>query len=287
MIWAYLALNVCVIMAAAYVRYDAAALRFAAPIAMAPAVWRWTVAAAGALCAGAALAGRKRLVRSAEPRRALAELMLLPAAGILLWGGLPPKILDYSLVHWSCIAVLAGAIAGCIWRDPCGAGDLGLTGRNFRGAARRLAIPTVIMAAAPIVAAAFVGTDLGAEGRGVGRVALGLMGYPFYALVQLLIFQVFLVPRLARLCESTAAVIAAAAAMFALMHWPNPLVMAACGAAAAVWTWVYLTRPNVYALAISMALAAVSFSQALPHDLTHHVRVGPIYVHRLVQRAAG
>ena len=46
MIWAYLALNICAIMVAAYVRYDASTLRFAAPAAMGPAGWLWTLAAA-------------------------------------------------------------------------------------------------------------------------------------------------------------------------------------------------------------------------------------------------
>ena len=285
MIWAYLALNLCAIMAAAYVRYDASALRFAAPVAMGPAGWLWTVGAAGAACVGAALAGRKRVAGSAEVRRALAELMLLPAGAVLLLGFLPPKIPDYSPLHWSCIAALAAAMAGAVWRDRRSAVDLGLTGRNFRAAARWLALPTVIMVAAPIAATALVGTDFGCDAKAVSRAALSLAGYPFYALVQLLIFQVFLVPRLARLSDSAPAVIVAAAAMFALLHWPNALVMAACAAAAGVWTWVYLARPNVYALALSMTLAAVSFSQALPHDLTHHVRVGPIYVHRQVTRS--
>ena len=286
MIWAYLTLNVCAVLTAAYVRYDAGALRFAAPVTMGPGAWRWTIAAAGALSVLAALAGRKRLARSAEARRALAELMLLPAASVLLWGFLPPKVPHYSPLHWGCIAALAAAMGGAVWRDRRSAADLGLTGRNFRDAARRLALPTSIMVALPIAASAVVGTDFGADGKAVGRIALSLAGYPFYALVQLLIFQVFLVPRLGRLSDSTPAVIAAAAATFALMHWPNPLVMTACFAASAVWTWVYLARPNVYALALSMTLAAVSFSQALPHDLTHHVRVGPIYVYRQVRAPA-
>lgn len=283
MIWAYLALNVCVVLAAAYVRYDAAALRCAAPVAAPPAAWLWAMAAVGALCMAAALAGGKRLRRNAEARRALGELMLLPAGFVLVWGFLPPRTRGYSIVAWACIAVLLVAMGIAIWRDRRGPADLGLTGRNFGAAALLLAVPTAAMVTAPIVTALFVGTDL--EQQEIARALSGLAGYPFYALVQLLVFQVFLVPRLVRLCDSRPAVITVAAALFALAHWPNTLVMVVCGAAAVVWTWVYLARPNVYALALSMALAATSFSQALPHDLTHHVRVGPMYVFRASQHA--
>ena len=280
MIWAYLALNVCAVLVAAYVRYDRAALPHASPVAMAPSVWLWTIAGAGVLCILAAAAGRRCLARRGRARRALAELMLLPAAFVLVWGFLPPYTDDYSAANWACIAGLLAAVGAAIWRDRRGAGDLGLTGRHFAPAARWLAIPTAVMVAAPIVTAIFVGTDFE-----LGPAATSVAGYPLYALVQLLVFQVFLVPRLGRLSNSKPAVIAVASAIFALAHWPNVLVMAVCGAAAVVWTWVYLARPNVYAIALSMALAATSFTHALPDELTHHVRVGPMYVFRAVQRS--
>ena len=281
MIWAFLALNVFVVMAVAYVRYSGSALAHAAPVAMGPSGWLWTLAAAEGLFVLAVVAGRKRLAGPGPARRALAELMLLPAAFVLVWGFLPPKVSQYTVAHWACIAVLAGAVAGAVRLDRRGAADLGLTGRNFGAAARRLAVPTAVMVAAPIVTAAFLGTDFEP-----GRAAASAAGYPVYALVQLLVFQVFLVPRLVRLSDSRAAVIAVASAVFALAHWPNALVMVVCAAGSAVWTWVYLTRPNAYALALSMALSAVSFTHALPRDLTHHVRVGPMYVYRAVQHSS-
>ena len=280
MIWAFLAMNVCAVLVAARMRYDPPSLAHAAPVAMGPSAWLWSAAAAGGLCILAAAAGRRRLVRDRRARRALAELMLIPAAFVLVWGFLPPRVGDYSAVHWACIAALAAAAAAAIGFDRRGPADLGLTGRNFAPAARRLAAPTAVMVAAPIVAAALVGTDFELH-----KAARSLAGYPLYALVQLTLFQVFLVPRLGRLGGSPPGVTAVAAALFALAHWPNALVMAVCAAAAAVWTWVYLARPNVYALALSMTLAATSFTHALPRDLTHHVRVGPMYVLRAAQHA--
>ena len=248
---------------------------------MSPAGWIWTIAVVGSLAIVAAVFGGQYLTRRRRATGALVELMLLPVALVLVWGFLPPRTRDYSIVNWVCIAGLLAAMGAAIWGDRRGPGDLGLTGRNFTAAARRLALPTAVMVAAPIVTALFVGTDF--ELR---RAATSLAGYPLYALVQLLVFQVFLVPRLRRLSGSKPAVIAVAAGMFALGHWPNMLVMAVCGAAAVVWTRVYLARANVYAIALSMALAATSFTHALPRDLTHHVRVGPMYVLRAVQHSA-
>jgi len=281
MIWAYLALNLCAVLVAAYVRYDRAVLSHAAPGAMGPSGWLWTIGAAAALGVLAAVAGWRRAARRSQAPRALAELMLLPVAFVLVWGFLPPRPRQYTALHWACIAVLLAGVGVAIWRDRRGAGPLGLTGRHFVAAAGLLAIPTAVMVAAPIAAALCVGTDV--EPR---RAAMSAAGYPVYALAQLLIFQVFLVPRLRRLSDSKAAVVVAASALFALAHWPNALVMAVCAAAAVVWTWVYLARPNVYALALSMALAATSFTHALPRDLTRHVRVGPMYVLREVQHAS-
>lgn len=278
MIWAFLAMNVCAVMAAAQIRYGRQELAHAAPVAMGPSAWLWTAVAVAIFCILAAAAGRKRLARNRRARRALTELMLMPAAFILVWGFLPPQVGDYSVANWACIAALAAAMVAVISWDRCSWGELGLTGRNFRSAALRLAGPTVLMVVAPIAAAAFVGTDFELH-----RAAGSLVGYPLYALAQLMVFQVFLVPRLMRLSESRPAVIAAVAALLALAHWPNLLVMAACAVVAAVWTRVYLARPNAYALALSMALAATSFTHALPRDLTHHVRVGPMYVLRAAE----
>ena len=119
-----------------------------------------------------------------------------------------------------------------------------------------------------------------------GRLAYSL-AYPLYALAQLLVFQSFLVPRLRRLGASGASLIAVAACMFALLHWPNRLVMAACIVGAGVWTWAFIRRPNICALALSMGLAAMAMYNAMPREIgpwsTHNLRTGPIYVQRMIE----
>ena len=70
--------------------------------------------------------------------------------------------------------------------------------------------------------------------------------------------------------------------MFTLVHWPNGPLMAATAVAAAVWVWVYRCRPNVYALALSMGLAAAALLHAMPLNIMHNFRAGPLYVQRQV-----
>jgi len=278
MIWAFLLLNVCAVTAAAYWRYAGGGLAHASPIAMSGTCWLWGMGILAGLGVSSAVAERKRL-SVPRARGAALELLLLPLAFGYSWACLPPKVKDYSAVNWAVIAVLCAALIWLLWRDRRSAADFGLTARNFGAAARRLILPTAIMAALPVAVAVETGTDFEAW-----RAVRGAVTYPLYALVQLLLFQVFLVQRLRHLSDSSAAVIVVAAGMFALLHWPNAVAMAACGAAAVVWTWVYLTRPNVYALAISMGIAATTFTQVLPHKVTHHMRVGPMYVYREMRR---
>ncbi len=268
MAWTFLFINLLAILLAAKLRYAGVELANASPVAMADWLW-WTAiaASAAAAAAAAALMGRKMFVTS---RRPLAELLVFPAMFVFEWGMLPPE--HWRAVDWIVIAGFAVVVAAMFLADRKNFQQWGVTGKNFIPAAGRLAIPTLIMAAAPIIAACFIGSDFTPQ-----RLAATLL-YPVYALVQLLVFQVFLVTRLRRVTESRATIILISAGMFSLMHWPNGVLMAACFVAAVVWTWVYLDRPNVYTLAIAMGIAAMAFSNALPRDVTQNMRTGPRYV---------
>ena len=277
MIWAFLLVNVWAVMAAVYLRYQGSDLAHAAPVALSGQQWLWALGLLAGLTLAIGAAAAKALCRR-ECRRPLLELL---AVFLLLfayeWSFYPPY--RKRAIDWIVIAVFVAVLVVLFWLDRANLREWGVTGQHFVRAARALAIPTGVMVALPIVGAVFVGTDFRP-----GRAALAVVSYPFYALLQLLLFQVFLVRRLRRLSGSSISVVIVAAGMFAMLHWPNALVMAACGAAACVWTVVYLKSPDLCAISLSMALAATAFTHALPHSVTHHVRVGPIYVQRLVER---
>ena len=270
--WAFWLLNIGVVLSACRVRYAEAGLEYAVPIPIARAGW-WLIATVLALAAAAGTAARKALSRGGARRAVMELLAIFPPFFAFEWLVLPPE--NWRVIDWSIMAAFALTAAALCWLDRRGASQWGLTHRNFLPAVRLLAIPTALMVAIPVAGAMVVGTDFQPR-----RALAALLAYPFYALAQLLVFQVFLVQRLRRITGSSLQVVAVSAGVFSLVHWPNGLMMCACFAAGCVWTAVYLRRPNVYALALSMGLAATALSSALPRQLTHNLRTGPIYVQR-------
>jgi len=104
--------------------------------------------------------------------------------------------------------------------------------------------------------------------------------YLALAAVQVIWLYLFLLPRLRRLAtalpeESRAlgneSVCLALAAIFALNHLPNPLLMVCAGGISLVWTCAYLRYPNPYLLTLSHAVLASGYA----HLLGGSTRVGP------------
>ncbi len=271
MVWAFLLLNACVILAAAGLRFSGGGLALAAPVPLTPGAWWGLTALAAAAGLAAALRDRRRL-RHPGARWALVELLIFfPLLFGYLWAAFP---LGSRLGgDYLAFAVLAAVLLGLMRSDGRHLLRTDLALSTVVPAARGLLLPTLVMVLLPVATALFVGTDFRP-----GRAAFTLAKYAGWSAVQLLLFQTFLVPRLCRLTESRRAVVAAAAALFALAHWPNALLMAACGGAAILWTAAYLRLPNLIALAASMALAATAFTSALPDRFTKDMRVGPGYV---------
>lgn len=115
-------------------------------------------------------------------------------------------------------------------------------------------------------------------------VLVSLALYPLYALVQLfLLLGVILPAWQAWTGRGRGRIMALAAGTFALVHWPNPLLMALTAVGMLVWSREYLRGRPLWALAISMGLLATLAAQGLPHDWTEHMRTGPRNVR---QRAA-
>ena len=153
MVWSFFLANLAVILLVVRLRYASEGLAYASPLPMAAWMWWPAAASAGALAALLAVANRRRLSQ-AGARRALAELMLLPALLAYEWGALPPK--HWRVVDWAVLAAFAAAGVVCISRERRSLAERGLTGANFASAAKMLTVPTAVMVAVPIVAACFV-----------------------------------------------------------------------------------------------------------------------------------
>jgi hypothetical protein len=271
MIWSFLFLNAGLVVLTARIRFDSGGLAYAGPVPMSPAAWWWL--GGGLVGTGllAAILDRKRLAQPGVPRALLELSLVFTSLFAYIWAVYPDR--GHGLRDYPSIAIFV-AILGCCsisaFREPAAHG---LTARNFKSALQCLMVPTAVMAALPIAALPLTGGEFRSD------LALSRVGkYCGWGLAQLFLFQVFLVPRLSKLSSSVRQIIAVAAGVFALVHWPNPTLMTACAVAGAVWTAVFIRHPNLYALNLSMVLAVAVFSAALSGTILRNARIGPSYV---------
>lgn len=271
MIWSFLFLNAGLVVLTARARFGGAGLAYASPVPMDPSLWWWL--GGGLVASGivAALLDRKKLAQPGAPRALLELTLVFTALFTYIWAVYPDR--GHGLRDYPSIAIFV-ALLGCCslsaFREPAAHG---LTGRNFKSALQSLVVPTAVMAALPLAAIPITGSEFRSD------LAVSRLGkYCGWGLAQLFLFQVFLVPRLSKLCSSAWQIVAVAACVFAIVHWPNPTLMLACAVAGAVWTAVFVRHPNVYALNLSMALAVAVFSAALPATILRNARIGPSYV---------
>jgi Type II CAAX prenyl endopeptidase Rce1-like len=75
-----------------------------------------------------------------------------------------------------------------------------------------------------------------------------------------------------------AAGIVLAAALFAALHLPNPLLSVMTFAGALAWCWIYDRYPNLLPLALSHALLTLAILCAFDESMTGHLRVGAAYL---------
>jgi asparagine N-glycosylation enzyme membrane subunit Stt3 len=65
--------------------------------------------------------------------------------------------------------------------------------------------------------------------------------------------------------------------IFALIHWPNPVLVPATLVAGAAMAWMFGRRRNIIPLAIGQALLGTLVAWVFPMAWHHHLRVGPGY----------
>lgn len=268
---AILLMNLALILAAAGIRFPASVRVHTSPVPIPPDQW-WTVVA-GLLAVATILGIKGWRQLPAGPARAAAIRVwgLFSALFLSGWGFLSPS--GFGPADVVVLVLLALGLAASFANDLRHHRALGLGRANFVQALRWLAAPTLLVLAALYVFRAAPEAD--AEDS--TPIVVALLTYPAYALIQILVFQTFLVRDLQRMRRGPIAIVGTTSLLFALVHWPNPVVMGACLLGMAGWTAVYLRAPNVYAVAISMGLTAAALAQWAPQDLTHHMRVGPNY----------
>ena len=109
-------------------------------------------------------------------------------------------------------------------------------------------------------------------------VVVHIAGYALWALMQQFILQVYVLLRLLRLGMKRNSAVALAAALFAIAHIPNPVLVALTLAWGAISCLLFLRYRNLYALALAHGILGMCLAVTVPNPINHHMRVGLGYL---------
>jgi len=148
--------------------------------------------------------------------------------------------------------------------------EIGFRTDNFFRAARLLLIPTVV-AGLVVLVIAWRLKNPRLDNREFWSWALWLV---LWGLMQQYVLQGFVNRRAQIICGKGWASIIVVAAVFALLHLPNPWLTLATFVGGAVWAAVYQREPNLFALGLSHTLMSLLLAVSLPTATLNNLRVG-------------
>jgi hypothetical protein len=160
------------------------------------------------------------------------------------------------------ITVLNGLLSG-VW---------GVSPKTLMPASRAAALFTAAAVLVVVVAGLALGTF---HGRGASLRDLAVL-IPWGGAQQWVLQTVVL--REACGVTSPRKAIVVAAALFAVVHGPNPLLTIMTFAGALGWCAIFSRHPNILPLGVSHAIATLALLYAFDDNLTGHLRIGQAYL---------
>jgi Type II CAAX prenyl endopeptidase Rce1-like len=148
--------------------------------------------------------------------------------------------------------------------------DLGFRFDNFFPAVRLLTWPTLI-AVAIIFLVGWYLTGFPSLQR---LLRTRLLFVPAWALFQQYALQAYLNRRAQHALGKGPTSVVLVAAVFAVLHLPNPVLAALTLLGGLIWAAVYQREANLFALAASHTVASISLAMALPLNVINGLRVG-------------
>jgi membrane protease YdiL (CAAX protease family) len=134
-----------------------------------------------------------------------------------------------------------------------------------------------LVAAAIVLAAAMLGTLHGMFGA--RSILLHSSGYLLWAVIQQYLQQCFFFSRIERFTRSGILAVSIAAALFALIHLPNPVLTPVTFLGGWVLSDLYRRYRSFLPLGIAHGLVGLALAVSIPDHAMHHMRVGLGYLH--------
>jgi len=153
--------------------------------------------------------------------------------------------------------------------------DIGFRFDNFLRAMAMLLAPMMVVLGLCLVGAWRLGAPIDFFRWHSNRYLLTQLVLGFtWGLLQQYVLQGFLNRRAMLLFGPGLLSILVVAAIFALLHLPNPWVTAITFVGGLVWATVYQRAPNLFALALSHSIMTWFIVSTLPQSFLRHLRVG-------------